>query len=160
LYQLNRSRGFFFIFWYIKIRASPIGVVSSLSPPRWRLSSGRHHHTVAPCHTSFPLSQDELSTSASSSSNDLSRHLPSRVKTEALNPHHRCRLPSSNLSTPTLHCYKNIISTLATLPTTQPCLHFASFLARAPCYRSSTHRRRSLSLLPHTHRRSAQRHLR
>jgi hypothetical protein len=40
--------------------------------------------------------------------------------------------------TSTLHCYKKIISTLVTLPTTQSHLHFVSSLARAPRHRSST----------------------
>jgi hypothetical protein len=88
----------------------------------------------------------------------LSRHLPSRTETEALNLHHRHGLPSLDRPTPTLHCYKNIISTLATLPTTQPRLHFASSITRASRHRSSTYRRRPLSLLSHTYRPSTQWH--
>jgi hypothetical protein len=148
----------FFIFQPSKICVSPTDYVSSLSPPRCRLSFDRRHHATALCHTSFPLSLDELAASASSSGNVLSRRLPSQVKTETLNLHHRRRLPSANHSTSTLHCYKNIISTLTTLPTTQPRLHFASSLVRSPCYRSSTHRRRSLSSLYHAYRPFTQRH--
>jgi hypothetical protein len=48
-----------------------------------------------------------------------------------------------------LHCYKNIISTMATLRTTQPCLHFASSLVRAPRHQSSTHHHCSLSPMSH-----------
>jgi hypothetical protein len=128
----------FIYFWPNKIHVNPTGVVSSLSPPRCRLSFGRCCHAVTPCHASFPLSQDELAVSTSSSGNALSRRLPSQVKTEALNLHHRRRLPSSDCPTPILHCYKKIISILATLPATQPCLHFASSLSRAPHHRSAT----------------------
>jgi hypothetical protein len=149
----------FFIFRSSKIRVSPTSVVSSLSPPRCRLSSDRRRHTVAPCHTSFPLSQDELATSTSSFGNALSCRLPSLVETEALNHHHCHRLSSPDLPTLTLHWYKNIISTLATLHITQLHLHFTSFLARAPRHQSSTHRRCSLLPLSHTHRPSTQRHL-
>jgi hypothetical protein len=58
--------------------------------------------------------------------------------------------PSSDHPTPILHCYKKIISTVATLPTTQLHLHFASSVARAPRHRSFTHHHRSLSPLSHT----------
>jgi hypothetical protein len=139
-----------------KIHVSPTCIVSSLSPPWCRLSSDQSRHATAPCHTSYPLSQDELIVSASSSGNALSRHLPSRAKTKALNPHHHRRLPSPNRLTSTLHCYKKNISTLVTLPTTQPCLYFASSLARAPRHQSFTHRRRSFSPLSHDHRPSIQ----
>jgi hypothetical protein len=71
-----------------------------------RLSSGRHYHAAAPCHPSFPWSQDELIASDSSSGNALSRRIPSRAETEALNLHHRYRPPSLDSPTPTLHCYK------------------------------------------------------
>jgi hypothetical protein len=121
------------------------------SPPWCRLSSDQRHHAITPCHASFPLSQDELTASASSSGNTLSCRLPSRAETEALNPHHRRQSPSLNRSTPTLHCYNKAILTLATLPTTQPHLYFTSFLARAPHHQSSTHRYHSLSLPSHTH---------
>jgi hypothetical protein len=52
--------------------------------------------------------------------NSLSHYLLSRVETEALNPHHHCQPPSLDRSTPTLHCYKNVILISATLSTTQP----------------------------------------
>jgi hypothetical protein len=113
-----------------KIHVRPTRVVSFLSPPWCHLFSGRRHHTTAPCHTSFPLSQDELIASTSFFGNALFYHLTSQAKTEALNLYHRHRLPSSDHPTPTLHCYKMIISTLATLPTTQLRLHFTSSLAR------------------------------
>jgi hypothetical protein len=126
-----------------KIHVSRTGIVSSLSPPRCHLSPGRRRHATAPCH-------------ASSSGNVLSRRLPFRTETEALNPHHRHRLPSLDRLTPTLHCYKKIISTLATLPTIQLRLHFASSLAKAPLHQKSTYHYRSLSPLSHTHRPSTQ----
>jgi hypothetical protein len=116
----------FLYFHPSKIRISPISTVSSLSPPRCHLSSDRCHHATASCHTFFPLSQDELVTSTSSSGNASSRCLPSRAETEALNLHHCRRLPSPDYPTPTLHYYKKIISTLATLPTNQSRLHFAT----------------------------------
>jgi hypothetical protein len=90
-------------------------------------------------HASFPWSQNELAAPASSSDNASSRHLRSQTKTDALNPHHRHCLSSPDSPTSTIHYYKNIISTLVTLPTTQPRLHFTSSLARAPHHRSSTH---------------------
>jgi hypothetical protein len=141
----------FFIFWPCKIRVSPSGVVSSLSPPRCRLSFSRCCHAAAPCHASFSLSQDELSATASSSGNALSHRLPSRVKTEALNLHHCHRLPSPDRPIPTLHCYKKIISTLTTLPTTQPRLYFASSQAIAPRHRNSTRHCCSLSPMSYVH---------
>jgi hypothetical protein len=123
----------FIHFWSIKIRDSPTGIVSSLSPPSCHLHSDRCHHAAMLCHASFPLSKDELAANASSYSNDLSCRIPSQSKTETLNSHHRHRLPFPDHPTPTIHLYKNIISTLTTLSTTQLRLHFASSLSRTPC---------------------------
>jgi hypothetical protein len=158
LYQLNRPREFSSFFWPRKIHVSPTDVVSSLSPLWCRLSSGRCRHVIALCHTSFLLRQDELAASASSFDNALSCSLPSRAETEVLNPHHCRRLPSPHRLTPTLHCYKRIISTFVTLPITQPRLYFISSLVRAPCHRSTTRSHCSLSPLSHAHRPSAQQH--
>jgi hypothetical protein len=146
----------FFIFWPSKIRVNPTGVVCSLSPPRCRRFFDRRRYTITPCHASFSLSQDKLTASASSSDNASSHRLPSRVKTEVLNPHHCCRLPTPGRPTLTLYCYKKIISTLVTLPTTQLCLHFVPSLARVPRHQSSTSHRRSLSPMYHIHCPSAQ----
>jgi hypothetical protein len=99
-----------------KIRVTPTDVVSSLSPPRCRLFSIWRFHAAAPCHTSFSLSQDKLAASASSSGNALSRRLCSQAEIETLNSYHRGRLPSLNRLTPTLQCYKKIISILCILP--------------------------------------------
>jgi hypothetical protein len=87
----------------------------------------------------------ELTDSASSSGNVLFHRLPSRAKTEALNPHHHHRPPSSDSLTHTLYCYKKVISTLITLFTIQPRLYFAFSQARVPHHRSSTRRYHSLS---------------
>jgi hypothetical protein len=146
------------MFWPSKIHVSLTGVVSSLFPAWCHLSSSRYCHIIVSCHTSFPWIQAKLVSSASSSDITLSRHLPSRAKTEALNPHHHRRPPSLDRLTLTLHCYKKVLSTLATLPTTQPRLHFASSIARAPHHWRSTRLHRSLSLPSHVHRSSAQRH--
>jgi hypothetical protein len=149
----------FFIFWHNKICVGPTSIVTSLSSPRCRPSSDRRHHIAVSCHASFPWSQDDLAVSALSSGNTSSRHLPSRVKTEALNSHHRRWSPSSDIPIFTLRCYKNVISTLATLFTTQPCLYFTSSLARAPHHPST--RRHSFSLPSHFHHHpSIQRHSR
>jgi hypothetical protein len=83
---------------------------------------------------------------------------PSRAETKVLNLHHRYWPPSTDSPTPTHHCYKNVISILVTFPTTQPRLHFASSLIRAPHHWSSTRCHHSLSPLSHIHRSSAQRH--
>jgi hypothetical protein len=83
---------------------------------------------------------------------------PLSTQTEALNPHHRRWPPSPDRPTPTLHCYKNVISTLVTLPATQPCLHFASSVVKVPCQRSSTCHYHSLLSQLHVCRPSAQRH--
>jgi hypothetical protein len=149
----------FFIFRSSKIRVSPTSVVSSLFPPRYRISSGWHHHVAASCHASFPLRQDELIVPASSFDNILPCRLSSQVKTEALNLHHRRRLPSPDRLILTLHCYKKIISNLDTLLTTQQCLYFASTIARTPYHQKSI-RRHSLSLLFYTYYPSTQRHSR
>jgi hypothetical protein len=95
--------------------------------------------------------KDELAASISSLGNTSSCCLPTRVETKALNLHHRHRTPSPDRLTLTLHYYKTVISTLATLSTTQLCLHFTSCLARAPHHRSSTRHYRSLSSLFHDH---------
>jgi hypothetical protein len=123
---------YFLYFWPSKICVSPTSIVSSLSLLRCHLSSSRQHRTAAPCHTSFPWSQDEFAASASSFDNASSRRLPSRAKTKVLNLDHRHRPPSLDSLTLTLHCYKNVISILATLSTTQLRLYFASSLAIAP----------------------------
>jgi hypothetical protein len=99
-----------------------------------------------PCHASFPWNQDKHRASSSSSNNTSSRHLPLQAETKALKPHHCRQPPTPYCSTPTLHCYKKLISTLVTLLTTQPHLHFASSLARTLCHWSSTRHHRSLSL--------------
>jgi hypothetical protein len=119
---------------------SPADIISSLSPPWCRLSSDRRLHVDAPCHASFLWSQDERATSTSSSSKASSHRLLSRAETKALNLYHRQWPPSPDHPTPTLHCYKKVISTLSTLPTTQSHLYFVSSLAIAPRHRKSTHR--------------------
>jgi hypothetical protein len=142
----------------MKICDSPTSVIFSLSLPWCRLSSGRHHHATASCHASFPWSQDEFTTSASASDNASSCCLPSWAETKALNLHHRHRQSSPDSLTPTLHCYKKIISILVTLPTTQLRLHFAFSLARAAHHWSSTRCHHSLSSPSHAHRPLEQRH--
>jgi hypothetical protein len=136
----------------------PNCVVSSISPPWCHFYSDRRRHATAPFHASFPWSQDELAASTSSSDNTSSHHLPSQAEIEALNSHHRRWPPSSDRLTPILHFYKNVISTLTTLPTTQLRLCFVFSLTRAPGQRSSTRRRGSLSPSSHVHRPSTQRH--
>jgi hypothetical protein len=118
--------------------ASPTSSVSSLSSPRCRLSSDRRRHAATSCHTSFPLSQDELTASVSSFTNALSRYVLSRVKTEVLNSHHRAKVTLPGSSNFHLYCYKKIISILITLPTTQLRLCFTSSIARSSRHRSST----------------------
>jgi hypothetical protein len=121
-----------FIFYPRKIRISTTNVVSSLSPPRCRLSSSRHRHAAVSCHASLLWSQDKLTASALSNGSALSYHLPSRAEIETLNLHHRHQSPSSDCSTLTLHYYKKVISILVILPNIQLRLYFASSLVRAP----------------------------
>jgi hypothetical protein len=66
--------------------------------------------------------------------------------------------PSLDHPTPTLHCYKNILLILVTLPTTQPRLHFISSLAKTPRHRSFTRHSHSLLSLSHAHCPSTQWH--
>jgi hypothetical protein len=146
----------FFIFQSNKIRVRSIDVVSSLFCPWCCFSFGWQCHDAAPCHVSFPWSQDELDAFASSSGNASSRHLPSRAKTEALNLNYHRRPPSLDSPTPTLHCYKKSISTLTTLSTTQSRLYFTLSLTTAPRHRSSTCRHHSLSPSSYVHHPSAQ----
>jgi hypothetical protein len=155
---LNRPHEFSSFFWPSKTCVIPTSVISSLSPPRCRLSSDRRRHTATPCHASFPWIQNELYASTSSFSNALFHRPPSRTETEALNPYHRYRSLSPDSPTPTLHSYKKDISTLVTLPTTQLLLHFTSSLARTPRHWNSMCHRHSLSLPSHAHRPTAQRH--
>jgi hypothetical protein len=131
-----------------QLASSPILPLPSDAPPP--------ADVIVPCHASFPWSQNELVASASSSGKASPHRLPSRTTSEALNLHHCHWPPSLYSSTPTLHCYKKVNSTLATLPTTQLCLPFASFLAKAPHHRSSTRHYRSLSPQSHAHHPSAQ----
>jgi hypothetical protein len=81
--------------------------------------------------------------------------LPSQTKTEALNSYHHHQSFSPDCLTPTLHCYKNVISILTTLPTAQPYLYFASYVAKTPCHQNSTSHHGSLSLSFYAHRPSA-----
>jgi hypothetical protein len=150
LYQLNRPRRFFFSFFNL-VRFTSAQLASSSPFPLPDIACPQSD-VVTPCHTSFPLSQDELVASASSSSNFSFRRLPSRAETKALNLHHHRRLPFPNLPTPTLHNCKKSISTLITLPTTQLCLHLAFSLARASHHQSSARHHCSLSQLSHVHR--------
>jgi hypothetical protein len=144
----------FFIFGLIRfasaqlISSPPFLLPGAASPPV---------NVAVPCHASFPLNQDELAASSSSSGNASSRRLASRAKIEVLNLHHHNRPPSLDRPTLTLHCYKKIISIMTTLLTTQSRLYFASSLARAPLPQSSTRRCCSLSLLCHVHHPSTQR---
>jgi hypothetical protein len=135
----------FFIFWHSKIHVNPISVISSHSPLQCHLSSSRRRHAIASCHTSFPWSQDELTGSASSFDNPSTRCLPFWAEIKVLNLHHHHHPPSPDHPTPIIHYYKKIISTLVTLPVTQPRLHFTHSVTRASHHRSSTHCHLSLS---------------
>jgi hypothetical protein len=108
-----------FIFRSSKICVSPINVISSLFPPRRCLSSGRRRHERTG-RVTLPSYGAKISLLSPllSSGNDSPRHLPSQVKTEALNPYYRRRPPSLDCSTPTLHCYKKVISIMASFLTT------------------------------------------
>jgi hypothetical protein len=148
---LNRLTGFSLFFSSVRFVSAqlssslPFSLPGAASPPA---------HIVTPCHTFFPWSQDELIVSASSSSSASFRRLLSRAETEALNLHRHCQPTFSDRSTSTLHYYKNVISILVTLSTTQQHLYFISYLARAPCHRSSTRYHRSLSPSSHANRSS------
>jgi hypothetical protein len=144
-----------------KFCVNPTDVVSSLSTPRCRFSPGQRCHAAVLCHSSFPWSQDELAASTSSSGNATSHRLPSQAKTKALNLHHHYR-PPSPATTIKRSSYRWAPSTtikshliIGHSPHPQPCLHFASSLARAPHHRSSTRCCRSLSPPSHAHHPSA-----
>jgi hypothetical protein len=128
----------FFIFLLCKFRVISTDVVASLFPPQCQLSSDWHHHTATSCHAFFPLSQNKLATSTLSFDNASFHRLPFWVETKALNLYHRYQPPSSDCPTPTLQCYKNIISTLVTLPT----------LTVSPFCLFPSHNRMSLELHP------------
>jgi hypothetical protein len=147
----------YFIFQTSKIRVSPTDIVSSIFPPRCCFSSDRCHHADASCHLllmeprrvrclRFIFWQCFVQ-SISLSSRNWSIEF-------ALSPLAILPRPPTHI----LHCYKNIISTLVTLSTTQSRLYFTSSLARAPHHRSSIHRHHSLSLLSHVHHSFTQRH--
>jgi hypothetical protein len=126
---------FFYFFGPVKFASTQV----TSSPPFFLPGGASPSADVTtPCHASFPWSQDELTASTSPSGNVSSHRLPSRAKIEALNLHHYRRSPSLDRPTLTLHCYKKVISTLVTLPITQPHLHFTSSLARAQRQWSST----------------------
>jgi hypothetical protein len=88
LYWLNRPRGFSSFFGPVRFTSAQLASSHPFSLPMCCLSS------ATPCHTSFPLNQDELAVSALSSDNASSHHFPSRAETEVLNPYHCRRLPS------------------------------------------------------------------
>jgi hypothetical protein len=145
----------FFIFWSSKIRVSPTGVVIFLSSPRCHLSSNRCRHTMS----HFLLIESRQARRLRYTFHQ--RFVQSPPLLSQNQSIESAPLLSATLSGPSdyiLHCYKNDISTLTTLPTTQSHLYFASFLARVPRHRSSTHRRHSFSPPSHDHRLSAQRH--
>jgi hypothetical protein len=127
---------YFFYFRSSKICISPTNVISLLFPLRCRLSSVQHRHTTTPFHSFFPWSQNELVVSALSSVNTSSCCLPFRDKIKALNSQYRRRSLSPDSQIHTLHCYKNTVSILASLSTTQSSLFC---LLRAPYHQSSTH---------------------
>jgi hypothetical protein len=157
---LNRPR-IIFIFWSSKIYISSTDVVSSLSTPQCCLSSSQHRHATASCHASFLLRQDEFTASVSSFDNALSHRLPSQIETKALNSHHKYRLSSLDLLTPTLNCYKKIIDlnlSHSSHHSTVSSFYLLSSQIKAPRHPSSTQRRRSLLLLSHVHCTSVQRH--
>jgi hypothetical protein len=147
----------FFIFRSSNIRDSPTCVISFVSPPQCRL-----RWPTSPCHRvvqhflpmeprqacclRFILRQRFILPPPLSSRNRSIEFAPLSLAT------------LSDCLTPTLHCYKKVISTFVTLTITQPCLNFASSLARAPRHWSSTHRRHSLSPSSYTHFPSAQWH--
>jgi hypothetical protein len=122
-----------------KICVSPTGVVSSLVPPLLRPTSP-HRRTVL---LFLPMGPRRAHCLCFIFWQCFIPPPSSQNKTEALNLHHHCRPLSPDKPTPT---------TLVTLPTTQPRLHFASSLARAPCHWSNTRCHRSLSPPSHTHR--------
>jgi hypothetical protein len=135
----------------VQLASSPPFPLSGVtSPPTDVVTQPRH---IMPPST---WSKEELAISALSSDNALSRRLLSQAETEALNPYHRRRPSSLYRPTPTLHCYKNVISILTTISTTQSRLHFSSSsITRTPHHRRSTHHRGSLSPISYTHRPSA-----
>jgi hypothetical protein len=64
------------------------------------------YHGMLPSHRA----KISFAASALSSGNTSYCHLPSQVKTEALNLHHHCQPPFLERLTPTIHCYKKVIS--------------------------------------------------
>jgi hypothetical protein len=106
LKQLNRPRTFSSFFSPAKFASFTL--MSYIpSPPQCRLFSDRHGHDATPYHSSFPLNQDDIATSTSSSGSASSRRLPSQLETVELNPHHHSRPSSPDRPTLTLYCYKN-----------------------------------------------------
>jgi hypothetical protein len=135
----------FLYFWHSKIRVNPTSIVYSLFSLRCCLSSSQRRHAVIPCHASFPLSQDELTASASSSDNVLSHRLPSQAKIKVLNPQHCRSLSSPDYPTRTINCYKKIISTFDTLPL----LNYV-FILSSPSQSATQSEFQPLSLFPFT----------
>jgi hypothetical protein len=130
-------------------RVNLTGVISSISSLRCRLSSGWRRQAATPCHTSFPSSQDELTTSASSSGDASSCRLPSRAETEVLNLHHRHWPPSSAIKKSSQPCHSPHHSIVSP---------FYLLLARASCHQSFTRHRCSLSPSSYAHHPSTQRY--
>jgi hypothetical protein len=147
-----------FFFWPSKICVSSTGIISSLFALWCHLSSGRRRHAVAPCHASFPWSQDDIITSISTSGNTSSRRSTLEPKPKdwiciiaAGHPLWTTRLPPST----TIKGHLNLDHSPHH---SQLRLYFAFSLARAPHHRSFTRRRHSLSLTSHVHRPAVQQH--
>jgi hypothetical protein len=143
----------FLYFWPNKIHVSPTDVVSSLFPPRCRLSSDWRRYYTTPWHASFLLNQNKLVASASSSSNASTCHIPSQAKTEAMNPHHHSSPPSPDRPTHTLHYY-HLNRGHSPHHSIVPLFYLS--IARAPRHRSFTRYRHSFSPLSHAHHTSTQ----
>jgi hypothetical protein len=145
--SVESSTWIFFIFRPSKIRANPTDVVSSLFLLRCRLTSGRRRHTIVPFYALFPL------------------HLLAMIRLVAFplesKPKHWIHITVVDHSLwtarlPLSIVIKKVISTLSTIFITQPCLSFATSLAKAQHHRSSTCRHHSLSLPPHSYCPAAQ----
>jgi hypothetical protein len=138
-----------------QLASSPPFPLSGAASPPTNITTPSHC-VMLPSHGAR---QDELAVSASCFSNVSSCRLPSQVKTEALNLHHRHWPSSSDRLAPTFYCYiKTILTLITLLPTTQHRLNFASSLSRAPRHQNSISYHRSLSLSSHVHHTSAQQH--
>jgi hypothetical protein len=150
---------FFFIFFASKIRVSSTGSIAPL--PLSGDASPLTDVTMSPSHVTLPSHGVKMSSLPLIHLRATLCPISSPLKPKP--KHWICTAAASHSPRtaqlpPSITINKNVLSTLATLPTTQSHLRFACSLARAWRHRSSTRHHHSFSPSSHAHHHFAQWH--